>query len=45
MEMTREEWWDVYREMRPEATRDEFDADWEDFQRIKKKREQEKAVQ
>lgn len=34
-ELNADEWYDVYRQFKPDATREEFEADWEDFQRAK----------
>jgi hypothetical protein len=30
-----DEWWDFYRIFKPDATREEFDRDWAEFQRLK----------
>ena len=37
-ELDKQEWWDVYRQFRPDATEAEFDTAWNDFQKEKAKR-------
>lgn len=37
-ELTKDEFWDVARRLRPDLTREQFDADWEEFQAAKAKR-------
>ena len=34
-ELTADEFYDVFRQFRPDATREEFDAEWAEFQRLK----------
>jgi hypothetical protein len=43
--LTRDEFFDVYREFRPLATREEFDREWDEFQRFKAERLAKKALQ
>lgn len=43
-EFTRDEWWDVCHSLRPEMTRAQFDADWDEFQAQKAAREQMRAL-
>lgn len=33
-EFNRDEWWDVCRRVRPDMTREQFDADWDERQKI-----------
>ena len=33
--LNRDEFFDVYREFKPEATREEFEREWAEFQRLK----------
>jgi len=35
-ELDANEWWDVYRIFKPDATRGEFERDWREFQQAKK---------
>jgi hypothetical protein len=37
-EFDREEWWDVCRTVKPDMTREQFEADWEEFQELKRKK-------
>lgn len=37
-ELNREEWWEVAKRIDPNMTREQFDADWEEFCRMKKAR-------
>lgn len=37
-EYTRDEWWDVCRQAKPDLTREEFDRLWDEFQAEKAKR-------
>lgn len=34
-ELNREEWWEVAKRIDPNMTREQFDADWEEFCRLK----------
>ena len=34
-EFDRLEWWDVARKLRPDWTEEDFDAAWDEFQRLK----------
>ena len=45
MSLTADEWFDVYRQFRPQATREEFDQAWREFQRLKAERQRRKVVQ
>jgi hypothetical protein len=44
-EFDREEWWDVARKLRPDWTREQFDAEWDDFQRSKAERQRSMELQ
>lgn len=35
MELDKNEWYDVYRIFRPQATREEFEREWQEFQQLK----------
>lgn len=37
-EFDRDEWRDVARELRPDITDEQFDADWAEFQELKRRR-------
>ena len=37
-ELDKNEWYDVYRQFKPEATREEFERDWAEFQQAKRDR-------
>jgi hypothetical protein len=45
MELTADEWFDVYREFHPEATREEFERDWAEFQAWKAEYRRRRSVQ
>lgn len=34
-EFDKDEWWDVCRRLRPDLTREEYDAMWDEFQQAK----------
>ncbi len=44
MELSKDEFFDVYREFVPDGTREEYEREWEDFQRIKARRLAEREV-
>ncbi len=37
-EFNRDEWFDIARQLKPELTREEFDLDWQEFQKAKQAR-------
>lgn len=43
-EYDREEMWDLCRAMSPEKTREEFEADWQEFMRLKAEHERAKGL-
>lgn len=38
-ELDRDEWWDVMRRVRPDLSRKDYDAAWDEFQAVKPKRQ------
>lgn len=45
MELNRDEFFDVYRQFRPQATREEFDREWDLFQEFKAEHERKLRIQ
>lgn len=43
--MTKDEWFDVYRQFFPDASQEQYDADWEEFQAFKREHERKKKIQ
>lgn len=43
--MTKDEWFDVCRELHPETTREEFDAEWDAFIKARDERNAKMRVQ
>jgi hypothetical protein len=39
-EFDKEEWWDVARRVRPDLTREEYEAMWTEFAELKRRRRQ-----
>ncbi len=44
-EFDKSEWWDVARRLRPELIEAEYDAMWEDFQRMKREHQRQEQLQ
>ncbi len=44
-DLDRDEWWDVYRVFMPNATRDDFDRDWAEFQAMKAEHQRKMRLQ
>jgi len=44
-ELDKNEFYDVYRQFRPDADREEYEREWEEFQRFKAEHERKKALQ
>lgn len=45
MLLDKSEWFDVYRTFRPDATQEEYDLAWDEFQTAKEKRNADLKVQ
>lgn len=44
-ELDKEEWWDVCRRMRPDMTREQYDADWKEFIAMKAEHQRQRSLQ
>lgn len=43
--MTKDEFYDVYRQFKPEATREEYEQDWREFQAAKFEYQRKRSLQ
>ncbi len=43
--MNKDEWFDVYRIFKPDASMEEYDRDWEEFQAMKRQHESKMRLQ
>ena len=45
MELDKNEFFDVYRQFKPDSTREEYEAEWEEFQRLKRELQRKREIQ